>query len=134
MYSRNSFSEVCIILRRDSEQALLSTPGAFVDGRWRMFYCFSSSRKAVRQYKAWPARFSNSGFPSRELKCNSSLNTKLMSAVAIDFFTLSLSEDALLFKRWPADIELRYSLRIPSLFSSYQSFLRHFTGFCGALL
>ena len=39
----------------------------------------------------------------------------------IDFFTLSLSEDALLFKRWPADIELRYSLRIPSLFSSYQS-------------
>ena len=31
----------------------------------------------------------------------------------IDFFTLSLSEDALLFKRWPADIELRYSL-LPS--------------------
>ena len=80
MYSRNSFSEVCIILRRDSEQALLSTPGAFVDGRWRMFHCFSSSRKAVRQYEALPARFSNSGFPSRELKCNSSLNTKLMSA------------------------------------------------------
>ena len=80
MYLRNSFSDVCTILRRDSEQALLSTPGAFVDGRWRMFRRFSSTRKAVRQYKASPARFSNSGFPSRELKCNSSLNTKLMSA------------------------------------------------------
>ena len=42
----------------------------------------------------------------------------------IDFFTLSPSEDSPsspLFKRWPADMELRYSLRIPSLFSSYQS-------------
>ena len=68
MYWRNSFSDACTILRRDSEQALLSTPGAFVDGRWRMFRCFSSSRKAVRQYKAWPARSSNSGFPIRKLK------------------------------------------------------------------
>ena len=74
---RNSFSE---FLRRDSREALGSTSGAFVELLDRMFRCFSSSRKGVRQYEALPARFSNSGFPSRELKCNSSLNTKLMSA------------------------------------------------------
>ena len=43
----------------------------------------------------------------KQLKCNSSLNTKLMSAVAIDFFTLSLSEDAPFFEKLHADIELR---------------------------
>ena len=56
------------ILRRDSRQAVGWRSGAFIDSRWRMFRCFSSSQKAVRQYKAWPASFSNSGFPTRKLK------------------------------------------------------------------
>ena len=45
MYLHNSFSDVCTILRRDSEQAIMSIPGAFVDGRWRMFRGFSATRR-----------------------------------------------------------------------------------------
>ena len=80
-YWRKPFSDACAIWRRDSREGLLSTPGAFVDRRWRMFRHFSQLQEGVKQWRlhGFPSRdgrqnFSDPCFSSRELRCNSTLS------------------------------------------------------------